>query len=100
MSMNKRRKCERVDLRERLCHTLDISPDIFPGGTLIEMRGRNSVTLRGFGRVTHYSDSEISLACRDGELCIYGKRLCCSCYRRGCATVDGRIECVKWKERE
>ncbi len=100
--MNKRAKKadgQRSTLREKLCHTLDISPDIFPGGTLIEMRGRNRISLRGCGPVICYTDTEIGFSCSEGNVFVRGKRLCCSSYCPSLAVIDGHISCVCFEEK-
>ena len=89
---------EKISFRERMCHSLDIQPDVFLGGTLIELRGRNSVTLKGCGKVTVYTDTEIRFSAYEGEVKISGRRLCCSSYCKGAAVVDGCIECVSLEE--
>ncbi len=86
--------------RERLCRGLDLSPDIFPHGTLVEMRGRGSVTLRGCGRVLCYNDCEMRFESREGNISVLGKRLCCSSYCLGTAVVEGYIDCVYFGESE
>ena len=98
--MAKKANQEKADIKERLCHALDISPDIFPNGTLIEIRGRNSVTVSGAGGVTVYTDTEIRFAIRGGEIRILGQRLCCASYHKGCAVVDGLIGSVSFEENE
>ena len=89
---------EKAPLRERLCHALDIPPDVFPHQTHIDVRGRNCVTVKGCGRVTVYTDSEIRFAIADGEVCIRGERLCCCAYRKGEAVVDGCVRSVSFEE--
>jgi hypothetical protein len=93
-SANKNDAAPQASFSERLCRTLDIQPDILPYGTLIELRGRYSVTLRGCGRVIVYTDREISFATHKGTVCVRGSRLCCSSYCKGAAVVDGLIEGV------
>ena len=88
----------KATVRERLCHTLDIQPDIFLGGTLVEIRGRNAVTVRGGGRITVYTEEEIRLLTREGAVSIRGRRLCCSSYCKGTVSVDGRISSVSFEE--
>ena len=95
--MPKQKNKERVSLSERLSKALDISPDVFPSTPLIELRGKNSLTVSGAGGVTLYTDSEIRFALHNGELCICGKRLCCTSYHRYSATVDGLIYSVSFK---
>ncbi len=89
---------KKADIKERLCHSLDIQPDVFPYGTLIELRGRNAVCVRGAGSVSLYTDTEIRFVSREGEICVRGERLFCSAYRRGVATVDGKILSVSFEE--
>ncbi len=92
--MKKRDRAHSQSLRERLCHSFDISPDIFPGGTLVEMRGRERIALRGCGCVLCYTDTQISFSCGEGVIHIKGRRLCCSSYSPRLATIDGCIDCV------
>ena len=89
-----------LSFSERLCRALDIQPDILPYGTLIEIRGRSSVTLHGCGSVLRYSDTHLSFASRFGRVCIRGHGLCCSSYKRGTATVEGVIEGVFFEREE
>lgn len=85
-------------MRERLCHALDIQPDIFLGETLIELRGRNSLTVRGGGGITAYGEGEIRFKLRRGELSVKGERLACASFERGAAVVDGNIFSVSFEE--
>ncbi len=94
----KKTKQESYTLRERLCHSFDISPDIFPRGTHIELRGRCSLTLHGCGIIKVYNSREVCFASAEGDICISGDRLCCSSYRRGVAVIDGRIDSVSFAE--
>ena len=84
-------------LKERLCHALDVPPDLFPNETFIELRGRSSLCVSGAGGVTLYTDRQVRFALRDGELCIRGRRLCCTSYHKGAATVDGLIRSVSFE---
>ena len=85
---------ERLSFSERLCRSLDIQPDILPYGTLIEIRGRSSVTLRGCGRVKVYTDTTVSFATRRGTVSVKGRGLCCTSYRKGAAVIDGIVDGV------
>ena len=91
-------KKQRASIKERLCHSLDIQPDVFPRQSFIEIRGRNSVTVRGCGRVKVYTDTEIKLTVGGGIVCIRGRRLCCTAYHRGAAVIDGEIQSVSFEE--
>ncbi len=92
----KKTKKETPTLRERLCHSFDISPDVFPRGTHIELRGRCSLTLRGCTVIRVYNSETVCFASSEGDIRISGQRLCCSAYRRGIAVVDGQIDSVSF----
>lgn len=85
-------------IRERLCHAFDIKPDIFLGETLIELRGRNSLTVRGGGGITEYGDREIRFKLKEGELSVKGERLSCASFEKGAAVLDGNIFSVSFEE--
>lgn len=87
-------------LGEMIYGVLDIQPDTLPYGTLIEIRGRGSVTLRGCGHVLLYTDSEMRFSCHGGQICIKGRRLLCSSYCRGAAVIDGIIDAITFEEAE
>lgn len=92
--MKKNSKGERAGLKERLSRTLDIPPDLFPGGSLIEIRGQNALSVRGSGRILCYTEEEIRVALRASVLSVRGKRLVCTSYCRGTLGIDGQIESV------
>lgn len=87
----------KISLGERLYGVLDIQPDVFPYGTLVEIRGRGSVTLRGCGHVLAYTDREMRFSCHGGQICVRGRRLRCSSYCRGAAVIDGVIDGVTFE---
>jgi sporulation protein YqfC len=96
--MKKSKQKRQGGLRERFCHSLDIHPDVLPAETLIELRGKSSVSIKGAGRVSVYTDTEIRLLSKNGDICVRGSNLLCSAYRRGAVTVDGKIESVSFEE--
>ena len=89
---------KRPRLSERLYRALDIQPDALPSSTLIELRGRNLLTVRGGGKITSYTQSEIRIAVKGGELKIVGERLFCAAYHRGAAVIDGEIRGLEFTE--
>ena len=93
-------KKEKISLGERLRSALDIEADTLPYGTLVEIRGRGSVTLRGCGRVIVYTDREMRFLCHRGQICVRGRRLFCSSYCTGTAVIDGVIDGVTFEEVE
>ena len=89
---------EKIGLRERICKSLDLQPDILERDNLIEIRGRNKITVRGKCRILSYSPDSVRLKTQDGELNIIGKRLFCSSYSRGSIEIDGLISDLSFKE--
>lgn len=91
-------KNKKRDIRERLCHALDIQPDIFPGESLVEIRGRCGVTVRGSGKMLTYTDGIIRIKLGKSILRIEGNRLCCTAYHPGASVIDGRIRAVVFED--
>ena len=98
--MEKRDNKEKISVRERLCHALDVQPDVFLFESLVEIRGRNCVAVSGSGRVLTYTDNVIRLTLAKGVLRIEGERLCCASYHYGATVVDGLISCVCFEVEE
>ncbi|MBQ9087088.1 MAG: YabP/YqfC family sporulation protein [Clostridia bacterium] len=101
MNRKKRRTAERgerADLRERLCRRLDLPPDCLPGVGLVELRGQNSMTVKGCGKILTYTPELIRIGLKKGVLCVRGRRLCCTSYYVGAVGVDGWICGVSFEE--
>ena len=84
----------------RICKSLDIPPDLLPKGTLIEIRGRSSLTLTGGGRILEYTPNEIRIAVKGGAVCVRGGSLQCTSYHVGAISIDGMIVSVCFEEGE
>jgi len=91
-------KNKNFSFRDRVRKALDIPPDVFPKETLIELRGRGAVTVKGGGAIRVYNDDIIKLAVKGGTVCVKGEGLSCSSYCRGAVTVEGRISAVVFEE--
>ncbi len=91
---------KRESFREKLYRNLDIEPDILPGGSTLELRGRNSMTVRGGGRILEYTPESIRLELGEGELSVRGARLICTSYRAGAVGIEGRIDGISFEEGE
>ncbi len=91
---------EKAGLRERISRHLDIPPDVFPGESLIEIRGRGSVTVRGGGRILTYTPEEIRIALKHGCLSVQGRRLVCTSYYVGAVGIDGCVCRIFFEEVE
>jgi len=87
-------------LRERLCQSLDLSPDLLPGGCMIELRDRHLLTLRGGGKILRYTPEEVCVALRQGRLSVRGRRLCCISYYVGAVGIEGEIDSLTFEDTE
>ncbi|MBE6547150.1 MAG: hypothetical protein E7668_06930 [Ruminococcaceae bacterium] len=92
------RKKEQMGVRERLSKSLDIPPDLFGGQSLLELRGRESITLKGCGKILLYTPEEIRIALKKGCLRVCGKRLVCTSYHAGAVGIDGEIGGISFEE--
>ena len=98
--MNKKKKSgkEKVSFAEKISKTLDIPPDILPGGSLIAIRGRNSVSVSGSSGITLYTPTQIKLSMHKGALAINGVRLTCTSYSAEELKIDGEIFSICFEE--
>ena len=93
-------KNEKESFREKLFRKLDVEPDVLPGGTLVEIRDRFVITVRGGGKILAYTPEEIRIELGGSELCVSGERLVCISYYPGAVGIEGRINGVKFAEGE
>lgn len=101
MRKNQRVKKERRTLSERLAIDYDLPAELLSGGCFIEIRGRNSVVLRGCRRILTYSESKVTLKMKRDIAEVTGKRLTCTSYLAGAVSVEGFIDSVAFlKESE
>lgn len=89
---------EERGLRERLCQALDLVPDSLPRESLVELRGRNAMTVRGGGKILLYTPEEIRISLKRGCLSVVGKRLVCTSYYVGAVGIEGLICRISFEE--
>lgn len=75
----------------------DIPGELLSGGCLVELRGRNSVRVRGCKRIIFYSPSRVVLKMKKEILEVQGKRLSCVTYFAGAVSVEGLIDSVSFR---
>ena len=92
MKRKQNTKIEGEGWRERVSRALDVPPDLLPGGSLLEVRGRGMMTVRGSGRILLYSPEEVCVELDHGVLSVKGRRLVCTSYHPGTLGVEGRID--------
>jgi len=91
---------EKRTLAERLAIDVDMPPELLSGGCFIEIRGRNSVVVRGCRRILTYSETKVSLRLKRETVEVTGKRLTCISYLAGAVSVAGYIDSVSFLRRE
>ena len=97
--MEKNRR-EKGSFRERALRALDLPPDCFAGGYLIEVRDRYSVTVCGCLGILVYTPERIVLSLRDSRLYLAGEKLTCASYRDGTVRIEGKMREIGWEEEE
>ena len=85
-------------LGEKITRGLDIPPDILPGGSLISIRGRSSLSVNGSTSIILYTPNEIKLSMRKGALSVRGKELVCISYHSFEINIEGHIDSVNFEE--
>jgi sporulation protein YqfC len=90
------REEKREGFKDRVYRTLDIQPDILPGGSFIEIRGRECVTVRGAGRILLYTPEEIRLERKGEVISVTGEKLICTSYHLGAVEIEGRVSSVSF----
>ena len=86
-----KKKEERRSLLEYLSVTGDIGGDSLAGDLYLEMRGRNSLIIKGCRRILAYSPECIILKAKKDTITIKGKRLACTSYHSGSVGIEGAI---------
>ncbi len=83
---------EALGWRERMSRALDMPPDLIGRGSLVEIRGRGMMTVRGNGKILVYTPTEIAVALHDGVLTVHGRCLVCTSYYVGALGIEGKID--------
>lgn len=84
-------------LGQRVCRALDITSDILPGGSYIEIRGRSSLLIRGCKKILKYSTDEIVIATRKEIFSVRGASLTCISYLAGAIGIEGRVDVLEFR---
>ena len=92
--MKKRDNGNKRTVVERLVGDYDLPPELLCGGCFIEIRGRNSVTVRGCRRIVRYTPESVVLRMHKNTVEVTGKRLTCITYLAGAVIVEGMVDSV------
>lgn len=90
MSKNKKKEDKRTIL-EYLAVMGDIGGDSLAGDIYLEMRGKNSLLVKGCRRILGYSPETVVLEVKNDKLTVRGKRLVCTSFHSGSVSVEGVI---------
>ena len=91
MSKDKK-KDERRGFFEYLAVSVDADGDSLLGDVYIEMRGKNSLLVKGCKRIIGYSPEAVVLEIKKDKLRVKGKRLVCTSFHSGSVSVEGVID--------
>ena len=89
---------EKSGVMARLGRALDIPPDVLSRESMIEIRGRELITVHGCERIIRYLPDEIRIATAKGGVSILGARLVCISYSGKSVGIEGRIDKVLFLE--
>ena len=95
---DKQSEASKQSFAEKFYKALDIPPDVLPGGFVIELRGREALSLSGSGSILLYTPKEIRLSLRSAILSVKGERLVCSSYSASEVTVTGHVCSITFEE--
>ena len=89
---------KRCPLPEWLAVRLDIPADMLEGGLCVELRGRNTLLVRGCQRILHYRPELIKLQMKGAVLNVMGARLLCHSYLAGAVGVEGKVDGIFFED--
>ncbi len=87
-----RKKDEKRGFFEYLAVRADADGDSIAGDVYIEMRGKNSLLVKGCKRILGYSPEAVMLEIKKDKLRVKGKRLVCTSFHGGSVSVEGVID--------
>lgn len=88
----------RCPLPEWLAVRLDVPADMLEGGMCVELRGRNTLLVRGCQRILQYTPELLTFQMKGCVLKITGTRLVCHSYLAGAVGVEGRVDGICFDE--
>lgn len=87
-----RKKDEKRGFFEYLAVRADADGDSIAGDVYIEMRGKNSLLVKGCKRILGYSPEAVELEIKKDKLRVKGKRLVCTSFHGGSVSIEGVID--------
>ena len=99
--MQKRKKTKNGSLTARASAWLSLPESAFPDVPYLEVHGDSSAAVAGYESLLSYDSERICLNMKESfcgvrNLCIEGKNLRLSALRKGCLSVSGEIDAVRF----
>ena len=89
----------RRTVRDKIRHGLELD-DVLCASDMLEVRGRETLTVRGCRKILLYTAREIRLRLCEYVLVIKGEGLYCASYYAGAVRVDGEISSLEFETKE
>ena len=83
---------EKGGVLARVSRALDIAPDVLARECVVELRGRELISVHGAERILVYLPSEIRVQTPRGVLSIVGERLTFISYGSGSVGIQGVVD--------
>ena len=80
---------------QQLTGVADLTDELIPGETLIEITGQNRVLIEHHKGVSQYDSQSIGVRVNYGLICVTGHRLELSHMTKEKLVIGGNIECIR-----
>lgn len=87
---------EKNGVLARLSRALDIAPDVLSRECVVELRGRELISVHGVERILLYLPNEIRILTPRGVLSIAGAGLTFISYTTGSVGIEGRVDKIEF----
>ncbi len=80
-----------------LTGAMQLPEDFVRGNILVQMQGREHMTVENFKGISSYTTEEVRLLTRRNRICIFGKNLRIDCYTKEEIEISGRIDRLEYQ---
>lgn len=91
---------EKNGVLARVSRALDIAPDVLARECVVELRGRELISVHGAERILVYLPSEIRVQTPRGVLSVVGERLTFISYGAGSVGIEGIVDKLEFVEED
>lgn len=93
---NKAGKRQTWDMKHRLSDSLKLPADLSHGDILISITGLKEVFIENYKGIVEYTDTNILLASKNGQVALAGKRLTITYYTNDEMKIEGTLDSIKF----